>query len=590
MLDSLAIQGGGVPSVSGRGEMPCRMSGGVVYSCFDDCLFGELCMKTQRGFGLWVALVSFWILFALSGEAHAQGLAKTLYKDKINGFKFRPPSKFDIVPAREGLQAYGILCFMDSELKESEASVYVLQLDDDSGHEGGPYQAKKTKKEKGESAVLAKRPKLTDYLALQFSDRFRPSRTQIDKDFKVKGVQGRHRQWRIGAHVVDAFSYPGPSADVHLLYFVAERFTGERAGRKWLKMQSKSGRSFERTALANEVDPSSMDYADLVKYHKVKDAQYKNWRIVPTPSKKYIIKTSSKRGAFIKNAITRLERSRKLFEKDFPPAKFGQELTAVSVVRICDTPEEFHKYGGTRRGVAGWFNPSTEELVLYSGVKDKQRDALTYGVMSHEAFHQYCHFLFQRSEAHRWFDEGHGDYYAGASWYKGKAYVKPEAESNDINRLPEAKRMVDVGDMVSLRKHLNFTHIQWQSQGPKNISCYAQSWSIVYMLRQGALGKVPKQYWQKEWGNVIPNYMDTLLKGYADEYAVILAEREADAKDEKRELKEEERNIDRSDLKTSQRNQVWEDAMKASWGEVDLDEFEEKWLDYIANGLKAKKK
>lgn len=547
-------------------------------------------MKTQRGFGLLVALLSFCFLFALAGDAPAQGLAKTLYKDKVNGFKFRPPSKFGVVPAREGLQAYGILCFMDSKLKASRASVYVLKLDDESGREGGPYQAKKSKKKKGESSVLAKRPKLTDYLALQFEDRFRPSRTQVDKEFKVKGVPGRHRQWRIGAYIVDAFSYPGPDADVHLLYFVSERFTGERAGRKWLKMQKKSGRSFERMTTAKQVDESNMDYEALVKFHKVKDAQYKDWRIVPTPSKKYIIKTSSKRGAFIKNAITRLERSRKLFEKDFPPEKFGQEMTAVSVVRICDTPEEFHKYGGTSRGVAGWFNPSTEELVLYSGVKDKERDALTYGVMSHEAFHQYCHFLFQRSEAHRWFDEGHGDYYAGATWYKGKAYVKPEAESRGINRLPEAKAMVEDGSMVSLRKHLNFTHRQWQSQGPRNISCYAQSWSIVYMLRQGALGKVPKQYWKKEWENVIPNYMNTLLKGYADEYAEILAEREKDAKDEKRELKEDEKDIDRSDLKTSQRNKIWEDAMEASWGQIDLDEFEGMWLDYITNGLKLKKK
>ncbi|MDF1839334.1 MAG: hypothetical protein P1V35_15810, partial [Planctomycetota bacterium] len=274
----------------------------------------------------------------------------------------------------------------------------------------------------------------------------------------------------------------------------------------------------------------------------------------------------------------------------FPPEAFGQELNAISVVRICNTPEEFHKYGGTQRGVAGWFNPTTEELVLYSGKKDKERDALTYGVMSHEAFHQYCHFLFKRSEAHRWFDEGHGDYYAGATWFKGKAYVKPEAESEGINRLPEAKRMVENGLMVSLKKHLNFTHRQWQTQGPRNISCYAQSWSIVYMLRQGAIGNVPKQYWNKEWENIIPNYMNTLLKGYADQYAEILAEREEEAKDEKRELKEDELDIDRSDLKTSQRNKIWEDAMEASWGQVDLDEFEEKWLEYITNGLKLKNK
>ncbi len=544
-------------------------------------------MHQSRSFGLLLALMSFCFLFCLAGEAGAQGLSKTLYKDKVNGFKFRPPSKFATVPAREGLQKMGILCFMDSELRGSGASVYVLKLDDALGSKDGPYHDKDAKEAKeGESSVRSRRPSLVDYLTFQFDDSFHPSRTLEDKEFKVKGLTGRHRQWKVKGYVLDAFSYPGPESDVHLLYYVSDRFLKTREGRKWLKMHKKSGRSFERTSAAKDVDLSQLDYKALLKYHKVQDAQYKDWRIVPTPSKKYIIKTSSKRGAFIKSAITRLERSRKLFEKDFPPEDFGQKLTAVSVVRICNTPEEFHKYGGTRRGVAGWFNPGTEELVLYSGEKDPERDALTFGVMSHEAFHQYCHFLFKRSEAHRWFDEGHGDYYAGAAWYKGKVYVKAEAASEGIARLVEAKMMVEDGNMVSLEKHLNFTHGQWQTQGPKNISCYAQSWSIIYMLRQGSVGKVSKKYWKKEYADIIPNYMNTLLKGYADEYAVVLAEREEEAKEEKRELTEEERDIDRSDLETSQRNDVWEKAMEASWGQIDLDEFEAQWLDYIANAVK----
>jgi hypothetical protein len=48
---------------------------------------------------------------------------------------------------------------------------------------------------------------------------------------------------------------------------------------------------------------------------------------------------------------------------------------------------------------------------------------MTYAVMSHEAFHQYCHFLFEQSEAHRWFDEGHGDYYGGVEFKGNKAVI-----------------------------------------------------------------------------------------------------------------------------------------------------------------------
>ena len=70
-----------------------------------------------------------------------------------------------------------------------------------------------------------------------------------------------------------------------------------------------------------------------------------------------------------------------LFEGDFPPAT---PIKSVSVVRICATRDEFSSYGQTRPGVAGYFNPGSEELVLFF---EKGQLEETFGVMTHEAFH-----------------------------------------------------------------------------------------------------------------------------------------------------------------------------------------------------------
>ena len=56
----------------------------------------------------------------------------------------------------------------------------------------------------------------------------------------------------------------------------------------------------------------------------------------------------------------------------------------------------------------------------------------TYAVMTHEAFHQYCFFLFDQSEAHRWFDEGHGDYYGGAKFSGRRAKITSKMPAGTV--------------------------------------------------------------------------------------------------------------------------------------------------------------
>ncbi|MCP5020773.1 MAG: hypothetical protein GY930_03260, partial [bacterium] len=357
---------------------------------------------------------------------------------------------------------------------------------------------------------------------------------------------------------------------------------------------------------------ADMSYEELVEFHDDNERATGGWHAVATPSKRYIIKTDSDDKDFVAKAIARLEKSRDLFERDFPPK---EPIKHVSIVRICSTEEVFHSYGNTGGGVGGWFSPATTELVLYDG-KNRDRNA-TYAVMSHEAFHQYCHFLFQESEAHRWFDEGHGDYYGGAKMGRSKQApmkITPKMPAG-FGRLGIIREMVRTTTYAPLEDHLNYSHQQWQTQGPSNVSCYAQSWSIIYMLRQGALGKVPKKVWKKEYKDIIPNYISVLNTEYAKAYAEAREKKRKDlerlektkrrkrGKKPKDEPKDEPKDgskgfddliqamlddVKNGDLHISHEKklEIWKKAMDASWGPIDMIEFEENWTTYVKKHIK----
>jgi hypothetical protein len=106
------------------------------------------------------------------------------------------------------------------------------------------------------------------------------------------------------------------------------------------------------------------------------------------------------------------------------------------------------------------------------------------------------------------------------------------------------------------------------------------------MLRQGTLGKVNRRVWKKEYARIIPAYVTTLADGFAEAYAELLEEREADALEDERELTEEEKHINRNDLAAGQQEEIWTKAIEASWGKIDLQEFETNWVTYIEEHLK----
>jgi len=498
-------------------------------------------------------------LTTLAPVATAQkiSLNSRAYEDPQNGYQVKTPRDWTAVPVPPEKGRLGLLLYTEGKGDEGRR-MYVFRLD--------------TKTSKSGSSVRKDVEDLLEHPAFGLP-RFEDRKLLEEQQVPLKKLEAQHRTWELPGDglTIDAWNFRMEGYDVCLVFSVDSDLKDKK---RWLSLYKKSAKTFElmeREEAGDVGGGEGASYEEQLAWHEVEASRTPGWRALSTPSEKFIIKTSSDSAKFIKEVILRLERSREVFEEDFPPP---EGFDAVSVVRICDSEVEFHKYGDTLPGVAGWFNPRSTELVLYDAVNIDRNQS--YAVMTHEAFHQYCHYLFGKSEAHRWFDEGHGDYYGGIKFKGSRAKVTARMPGG-LDRFMRAKELIKTDEVKPLKEHLNFNHPQWQRQGPTNTSPYEQSWSIIYMLRQGTEGKVTKKVWKKEYADIIPSYVTTLKAGFKAAYDELREK----AGDEAGELE-----FDRSDINPERKAEIWEAAMEASWGQIDLDEFEANWKLYVVKYLK----
>ncbi|MEM9380201.1 MAG: hypothetical protein AAGB93_09670 [Planctomycetota bacterium] len=502
----------------------------------------------------------------LAPTALAQKVSSKPVDCPEEGFQFKPLKDFDAVPIDgDGVE---VLKFG----ADNGDIVAFAFKDQDSG-----------KAEEGRSVAKKRRRDVLDYLEGRYKgfNEKKAKAPDIDETVKIDGIEAKHRRFTMDLgdleYSLDIWSFPMSHADIHLLFVVKDEID-----RRWNSAVTKSAKSFkkiERVA-AKEIDTSSRTFEDQLAWAENEASKVDGWRAIGTKSKRFVVLTNATKKAFIEEVLDRLEVSRDLYERDFPPP---DDFKAVSVVRICKDREEFQRFSGAGGGVAGYFSPSSVELVLYDNVETNRNS--TYAVVSHEAFHQYCHFLFGQSEAHRWFDEGHGDYYGGMKITGSRGKITPKMPAG-LDRLSVIREMVQQETYKPLSEHLYYDHQQWQTQGPSNVSCYAQSWSVVYMLRQGALKKVNKKVWKKEYADIIPNYVRVLNEGFQEAYAEIREKKIAQAKKRGKELEPKDLIINRFQLDPRQKQKIWDAAMEASWGQIDVDEFEENWKLYVKKHVK----
>jgi hypothetical protein len=234
----------------------------------------------------------------------------------------------------------------------------------------------------------------------------------------------------------------------------------------------------------------------------------RDWRVLLSPSKQYIVLFNARGGKNVRLAETiaqRIEAIRKQqYEVLFPPSA---PIEAVSVVRVCGDDEEYRAYGGPD-GTGGYWNYRDEELVFFdhdSGTRAVDDD--TISVLYHEAFHQYVFYAAGRVSPHSWFNEGHGDYFAGARYKDGKFRIEPFAW-----RLPVLDRALDVeiprgAPPVSWIPLDTLVRMSRKEYYRTPALAYAEGWSLVYFLR----AIVPtKPDWKAKWGTILDTYFRTL--------------------------------------------------------------------------------
>jgi hypothetical protein len=237
----------------------------------------------------------------------------------------------------------------------------------------------------------------------------------------------------------------------------------------------------------------------------------RGWGVTVSPAKRYVVVFNTKNGRNAKLArivAERIEAIRsQLYEVHFPPKR---PFDDVSVVRVCADAHEYGYYGGPS-GSAGYWSTDTEELVFYDASPKRAVDDDTLAVLYHEAFHQYIYYSAGRIMPHPWFNEGHGDYYAGATFRDGKFQILPFRW-----RLGPIQSAIARGEMSAANTsgHVPLDMLVSASQRQYYLlpaRMYAGGWSLVYFLRE----VVPKNpEWSARWGHVIDTYFRTLCDAF----------------------------------------------------------------------------
>jgi len=530
---------------------------------------------------------------------NAQKVGRKKYENTEIGFEFKPLQDWEFTPIKSSETQYsGKFLEMVSgkplsvKMAGNQVGSYNLNLfafrlaepkSPTTGDTGGGLRGRveeETKRPSVESLIPKMFSQLRDFEDNLSNPYKEPELKKLSRDMYAKHATYRAFDPNGIDLLIDCWTVSRDDYDLAFLWFVPD---GKKT-KKYISAFYKSMKSLKfieiESKLLKKVEGND-DYSSFLAYQQEQAAKTPGWRIVETPTKNFLIVTSSNDKKFIKAVIERLEKSRKLYEKEFPPVK---DIEFVSMVRVCSNREEMQRYGNTGGNPAGYFSPSSRELVLYDS-RDRNRNE-TYAVMSHEAFHQYCHFLFEEAEAHRWFDEGHGDYY-GCFDMDGRTAKVTAHMPGGLDRLPGIKEMLKADNYIPIKSLIRMNHSQWYNKNSihNGVASYCQSWSLIYFLRQGMKGKVPSKVWDKAYANIVPDYHSALYQGYSESRERLRNEIEDNIKNAGGEA-----NLDEDTLKRLRnrirvgeetKNEIWNKATAAAWGEIDMEKFENDWKQFV---------
>ena len=318
------------------------------------------------------------------------------------------------------------------------------------------------------------------------------------KPLKGSKMPGEIVEFGSGANAVTIGIFQHEGVEWGVFYTSFE----EEYRKKWQTIYTESIKSFsvyekvkDDVAIAARKDPAKLKGDAKRDALKASISGNPGWYAIDKPH--YVFLSNSTNRAFVEALAKDVETVReRVYSKLFPPRN---EEESISPVRVLEKESEYYQYGGPY-GSAGYFSPDSGELVLFTKFEDIGKDKSAQfcrAVMFHEAFHQYVHFAIGDVSPHSWFNEGHGDYFAGMIVNGTNISFQPFSWRTQYLK----QHLRDKRDLIPLRSLIRFPQREYYTNGGLK---YSQGWALIYFLRNETNNK----RWQQ--------ILDTYFKHLAD--------------------------------------------------------------------------
>ena len=281
------------------------------------------------------------------------------------------------------------------------------------------------------------------------------------------------------------------------------------------------------------------------------------WHAVDTEN--YIVVTNVKT-KIIDDICIDLEVMRNAYMERFPPAE-GADMSAVSTVRVCDGYDDFLGYAGKESdGLGGYWSPLEEELVIFNPEKKvpTERPWLKgvepLDVLHHEAMHQYFHYSNRQLSPASWFNEGYGEVFGGCDVDRKAMKIKRfRTNSFRMKWIREMRKRPGAPDLATM---MRATQAQFYYNGGV-MENYANAWSFCYFLEQER--QKPEGKRNEKWAQLPQRYLQHLREA-TDKVRANMPKGAPD------------------DWIMGFEDEIQDEAIKATLGEIDAEELEKAWL------------
>ncbi len=284
-------------------------------------------------------------------------------------------------------------------------------------------------------------------------------------------------------------------------------FVGETIGKNLSKLKSsfsKAAKGFKRVEKSGELSQSDLEQMTGQERFLAEQVAKlpPGWESLRTERYLFLFNADK---SFVKEMCEQIEGIRDEYERLYPP---DAPIEAISIVRVCDSAEDYYGYGGPR-GSGGYWSSGAKELVFF----DMRPREATLSVLRHEAFHQYIYYFYGELAPHSWYNEGHGDYFAGAKLTgtgRVKKYGKAPGGFDRSGIIKEAVRLLSQGKSdreggcPNLKDLMRFHQSEFYASHRRSV-CYAAGWAVVHMLRES-------RRLDDKWEKILPEYLDFLLQ------------------------------------------------------------------------------